>query len=205
MTDTPPPPPQDDQTPAVVLQEPAREAPAPDWREGFTLRPEEPGVPGLHPGWAGVLAAEEVPLWQGKPDAQARAGQPPLRMLLIGGAFVFIALNMGFGGEGVPVLGFAVIGFFLLRGLLRRGPQVSDRVYLLTNRAAYLARNRGAGLADVVAYPITPALPLGLGPRAVVFATRRNAKGKEEAEGFLDIADAAAVHSMIRDLQKGQS
>jgi len=53
------------------------------------------------------------------------------------------------------------------------------------------------------AYPITADMQLGLGPRSVSFAMRRDRKGRIEAEGFLDISDARRVHDMIRDLQKG--
>lgn len=46
-----------------------------------------------------------------------------------------------------------------------------------------------------------------LGPRSVRFAVQRMADGRgtttEQAVGFTDIADAAEVHAMIRDIQKG--
>lgn len=192
----------------VVLQEPVRETPANDWHEGFTLHGEETGMPGLHPGWEKLLAPGEAALWQGRPslDPRLRGVKGSLGRFLIAGAFVFLALNMGIATSGIlPFVAFAVIGFWVLRAVRegRLGP--SDRVYLLTDRAAYLARSRDGALAEVVSYPITPTLHLGLGPRSVAFATRRNSQGEVEAEGFLDIPDAAAVYAMIRDLQKGKA
>ena len=207
----------------VVLQEPARDRPsrdrpsrdrpssdkpANDWREGFTLQGEETGPPGLHPGWAGMLAPGEAALWQGRPspDPRLRRVKGSLGGFLIAGAFVFLALNMGIATSGIlPIVAFAAIGFWVLRAVRERRLGPSDRVYLLTDRAAYLARSRDGVLTEVVSYPITPTLHLGLGPRSVSFTTRRNAQGEVEAEGFLDIPDAAAVCAMIRDLQKGKA
>lgn len=189
----------------VVLQEPERDL-APQWNEGFILRPEEAGVPGLNPGWAQVLAPKEVALWQGQavPDKRA-VGLKKLAQFLPFAFFgIFIALNIGVD-PGLVI--FALIAAFVFGWRhIRNSAQEAEpgRLYLLTNRAAYLARVQGTSLFDIRAFPITPTMQLGLGPHSVAFATRRNAKGEEEAEGFLDISDAAAVYAMIRDIQKGQ-
>ena len=206
-------PPQENDPRPVVLQEPERDL-APAWQtsanKGFVLRPEEEGVPGLHPSWAQVLAPGETVLWHGSatPDprfAGARVlARGPMPLFLFGIFGMFIALNMGMSGGLVPFILIAL--FWVLRKDIKaaRVRVSSDRRYLLTNRAAYLARADGNALFDIQAFPITPTLRLGLGPRSVAFTTRRNAKGEEEAEGFLDINDAAAVHAMIRDVQQGR-
>lgn len=200
------PPPNDDLRP-VVLQEPAREL-APQWqpsgKEGFVLRPEEEGVAGLHPGWAQVLAQGEAPMWQGRPVAGPRLGRGVLPLFLFGFVGLVMLFNMGLDQGVFPFL--LVAAFLLIRQKLRsaKAQGAANRLYLLTNRAAYLARAEGNALFDIQAFPITQNMRLGLGPRSVAFTTLRNAKGEEEAEGFLDIANAAAVHAMIRDVQQGR-
>lgn len=193
----------DDAAAPVVLQEPQRDRPATDWAEGFTLRPEEAGVPGLHPGWAEVLAEGETPLWQGRPTPDPRVSVfANLPVLFFVAVLAVVVLQSGGGLWPFIALGF---GFFWLVRRKRGAKVASDRLYLLTNRAAYLARDRHGALADILSYPITPGLRLGLGPRSVSFATRRGARGEMEAEGFLDISDARQVHDLIRDLQKGKA
>lgn len=193
----------DDAAAPVVLQEPQRDRPAADWNDGFTLRPEESGVPGLHPAWGAVLAEGETPLWQGRPMPDARVSVfSNLPVLFFVAVMAVVVLQSGGGLWPFIALGF--VFFWMTRR--KRGARVaSDRLYLLTNRAAYLARDRNGGLTEVVSYPITPGLRLGLGPRSVSFATRRDARGELEAEGFLDIDDARQVHDLIRDLQKGKA
>lgn len=197
-----------DTVPPVVLQEPLRKRPVTDWRESFTLRPEEAGVPGLHPGWAGVLSSAETALWQGRPtpDPRLRAAKGIGGRIFLVGAILFVALNTGMATAGIlPFAALAVFGYLALRKTITGKIGPSNRIYLLTDRAAYLARSDEGVLAEVVSYPITPSLRLGLGPRSVSFATRRDAKGEVEAEGFLDIDDARQVHDLIRDLQKGKA
>lgn len=189
----------------VVLQEPQR-APAPQWDQGFTLRPEEAGLPGLHPGWAAVLPDGETPLWQGRPSPDLRAGKAWSFSSMI---FVFIALvlmmNAGFSPGLLPLLVIGYVIFRIWRSRRVAAVAAPDRIYLLTNRAAYVARRQGEALGNLQAYPITPALRPGYGPRAVTFATRPDGSGAHRAEGFLDIPDAAQVQRLIRDLQKGQT
>jgi hypothetical protein len=201
------PPTSPDDSRPVVLEEPERQL-APQWDREFTLQTEDGAPPALHPGWAQVLAEGEIPLWQGQPKQDRRFGSAQglsntsLPLLIVAGIFLMIALNLGFDGNLVPLV---LIGlFFVLRRSMRsrNSNSGSDRRYLLTNRAAYLARAQGQGLANITAYPITPAMQLSLGPRSVSFATERDAKGNPTPVGFLDIPDAAAVHAIIRDLQK---
>ena len=124
--------------------------------------------------------------------------------------FVFIALvlmmNAGFSPSLLPLL---VIGYVIFRiwHSRRKAATVAspDRIYLLTNRAAYVARRQGEALGNVQAFPITPTSRPGYGPRAVTFATRPDGSGAQRAEGFLDIPDAPHVQRLIRDLQKGQT
>lgn len=205
-------PPTDDDPRPVVLQEPDRDL-APAWQtsanKGFVLRPEEDGATNLHPGWAQVLAPGETVLWQGSTTLDPRfsgarvLARGPMPLFLFALFGVFVALNIGVDPGFVifGVIALVVFGRRVMRNAM--SGKASDRRYLLTNRAAYLARADGNVLFDIQAFPITPTLRLGLGPRSVAFTTRRNPKGEEEAEGFLDIANAAAVHAMIRDVQKG--
>jgi hypothetical protein len=202
-------PPQDNDPRPVVLQEPERDL-APAWQttanKGFVLRPEEEGVPGLHPGWAQVLAPGETVLWHGaavKELRQISSLATGALSLVLFAAFGLMLL------QASQIAGFAVfLMFVVFVGLNKLAKRTAaglrpSRSYLLTNRSAYLAHIQGASLFDIRAFPITPTMQLGLGPHSVAFATRRNDKGEEEAEGFLDINDAAAVHAMIRDVQTG--
>ena len=202
-----------DPTTPVVLQEPTRPVRAanPDGPT-YVLQPEEPLRLDLHPGWAPVLARDETPLWVGQAAADpgistiGRLMRRPVFVMALGLGAVLVLQNMDLGwNTDEPLLIWPLLG--LLFWLVRRTkgqPRVA-RAYLLTDRAAYLARLQGGKLADVTAYPVTAAMHLGLGPHSVSFATRRDAKGRIEAEGFLDIPDAPVVHDMIRDLQKGQT
>lgn len=201
------PPPADDTRP-VVLQEPERDL-APAWQtsanKGFVLRPEEDGVANLHPGWAQVLAPGETPLWQGEPVPSKRSMRDMLPLFMFGFIGLVMLLNMGLGSGIVP--GLLVMAFLVIRQSVRAAKARSSpgRRYLLTNRAAYLSRANGSALLDMQAFPITPMMRLALGPHSVAFTTRRNSKGKEEAEGFLDIKDAATVHALIREVQQAQA
>lgn len=198
-------PPQDNDPRPVVLQEPERDL-APVWQttanKGFVLRPEEDGVPGLHPGWAKVLAPEETPLWQGRPVAIGRSARDVLPLFIFGFIGLVMVLNMGLEGGIVPFL--MVAAFLFIRQKIRAAKTAAapDRIYLLTNRAAYLARQYGAGLSDITAYPITPQMTLKQGPQSVVFASRPGRRGAIEDVGFIGIADAAHVFGLMQEAQR---
>lgn len=192
----------DDPTPPIILREPHRPGQMPPPDGGFVLRPEEPAPLVLHPGWAAVLAPGETPLWQGRPAPDPRKTGASLPLFVMGFIFLILALNAGFGPGLIPLL---VIGYLIFRARQKRQARAvtapPDRLYLVTDRAAYIARRQGEGLVLLQSLPITPALRLGLGPRSVSFAA-----GSETAtEGFADISDAQAVHQLIRDIQKGQT
>lgn len=203
-----------DLTAPVVLQEPERPGvdawAAPDAVVAVPSVAASPVV-GLHPGWAAVIAPGERVLWQGQPMAQAGlgglaqvfSGSVPLLVFMAIGLFILI--NTGIQPPVVFIVLAAMVLIFARRK--QKGRVAADQRYLLTNRSAYLARARGAALVDFRAYPITADMPLGLGPQSVSFAVQRMADGRgtttEQAVGFTDIADAADVHAMIRDIQKG--
>lgn len=191
--------------PPVYLPEPPRspgEVEAPQPLLPRTTGPSGPTLPGLPPAWTRIIRADETVLWHGRADPRTTLSPRTLR------AAMFLVLAMGMvmaaaNNSAVPLI-FGVFAFFMIKRKLGRVADTSDRQYLLTDRAAYLARQTGGGLQDVRAYPITPTLRLGLGPQSVSFASRFDSKGREKAEGFLDISDAAHVHALIRDIQKGQ-
>lgn len=203
-----------DSTAPVVLQEPDR--PGADAWAAPDVAVAAPSVvigpvAGLHPGWAAVIASGERVVWQGQPMVQAGlgslaqvfSGSVPLLVFMAIGLFVLI--NTGIQPPVVFIVLAAMVVIFARRKQKGRG--VADQRYLLTNRAAYLARARGNALVEFRAFPITADMPLGLGPHSVRFAVQRMADGRgtttEQAVGFTDIADAAKVHAMIRDIQKG--
>lgn len=210
-----------DLTAPVVLQEPERPGvdtwagPGPDVPVAgatVTTGPVAIGpVAGLHPGWAAVIAPGERVVWQGQPRVQAGlgglaqvfSGSVPLLVFMAIGLFILI--NTGIQPPVVFIVLAAMVLIFARRK--QKGRAAADQRYLLTSRAAYLARARGNALVEFRAYPITADMPLGLGPRSVSFAVQRMADGRgtttEQAVGFADIADAAEVHAMIRDIQKG--
>ena len=200
-----------DSTAPVVLQEPDR--PGADAWAAPDVAVAAPSVvigpvAGLHPGWAAVIASGERVVWQGQPMvkagfAQVFSGSVPLLVFMAIGLFILI--NTGIQPPVVFIVLAAMVLIFARRK--QKGRAAEDQRYLLTSRAAYLARARGNALVEFRAFPITADMPLGLGPRSVSFAVQRMADGRgtttEQAVGFTDIADAAEVHAMIRDIQKG--
>lgn len=199
-------PPQDNDPRPVVLQEPERDLASmwqPSASEGFVLRPEEDGVPGLHPGWAKVLAPGEILLWHGRPVAAGRSARNVLPLFIFGFIGLVMVLNMGLEGGIVPLL--MVAAFLFIRQKMRQAKAETaapDRIYLLTNRAAYLARQYGSGLSDITAYPITPQMALKGGAQSVVFASRPGRRGAPEDVGFIGIADAAHVFGLMQEAQR---
>lgn len=191
----------DDPTPPTLLREPPRPGQTSRHEGGFVLRPEEPAPVALHQGWAAHLAPGETPLWQGRPLPDPRKSRSSLPLFVMTFIALIAALNAGFGAGLVPLV---IIGYVIYR--IRRKRQTKaetappDRLYLVTDRAAYVARRQGEGLVLLQDLPFTPSLRLGLGPRSVSFAT-----GSENAESFVEIPDAASVHQLIRDIQKGQT
>lgn len=186
----------------VVLPEPPRRPgqadatpPVPRTRRAATPPPATSAG-----AWSDVLRPDETVLWEGRAEPKAQPSPKAARVVLLAIAAVAVGAALS-AGSFIP-LAFGLFAIHLMRK--RQRPDESDRRYLLTDRAAYVAREGNGGLRDLRAWPITGSLRLGLGPRSVSFDTRYNAKGREEAEGFLDIADAPRVHAMIRDLQKNR-
>jgi hypothetical protein len=192
----------EDPTPPIVLREPPRTGLS--GGGDLALRPDLSPPPALHRGWSALLAPGETALWQGRPSGDPRrAAGTPKALFVLGFVAIAIALNAGLGAGVFPLL---LIGYVAYRTLRKRraaggDAALSDRLYLVTDRAAYVARRQGEALVAVQSLPITPALQLGLGPREVTFASGAG----PAPEGFTEISDAQVVHHLIRDIQKGQT
>ena len=166
--------------------------------------------PGVEWAWSAVLSDGERPLWQGlrqKPsflDLMAQIWRMTARITdpwSQGGTFEKLLFVL------VRSVAFAVLApASLLLGArpTSRAKDQSQTQYLLTDRACYLADTVGQGLGNVVSFPISPGLRLGLGGRSVVFGVIKRPDSEDIPQGFLDIPDADAVYAMIRDIQKGQ-
>jgi hypothetical protein len=191
-----------DPTRPVVLQEPPREL-APRWQTS-----DKAPLPGADPVWSDITEPGETPLWQGNADPRLAGGalqKPGNLALFVLGLFGVFALSNG-AGPGILVVLFAAAILILRQA--RRAKQAAlpgQARYLLTDRAAYIARVDGQSVTDVRRHPITPDMKMAVGRNAITFATRYSDTRGAQTEGFIGIADAARVHALIRDIQKGQS
>lgn len=182
----------------VVLDEPT--PPIPE----FTPIPRSdtgpaPAAPDL---WAEHMEPGETVLWQGAPVYDNRNAGPlarivPMAMMLVG-IWMFITGDVVLGIGGAL---FAVLAFRALRAK-RKGAE-PNRLYLLTDRAAYIAV-RGALGTPVQRIPRKDWQNIHRTGRHVFFGIdyRYNDDGdrKRRKLGFTDLPDARAVEDIFRQL-----
>lgn len=176
-------------------------------------------------GWEDILDPGEEILWQGRPDtALTLAPIKPLQMA-IGLFFTVFALfwtsmahSMSNGAEPwffryvFPNFGliFVAIGLYQMGGYAIYNSFRRKRSwYTLTNTRAFVATNMPLAGKRLNSWPITADMPITLTqntPGTVHFATEQRS-GRNGSYtipiGFERIHDAAEVHRLIRDIQKG--
>lgn len=165
-------------------------------------------------GWEGLLASDEVVLWQGTPEGRVRAEwsspfQPFFFLFFTGFSVFWMTMASKAGGFfwtfgllffGVGV--FNLIGIHFWKAYVRRHLQ-----YTLTNRRAFIG-NSTFGKRKLDSYPITGDTSLsfedGQGVGDVYFAEkfRRTKNGTTVTRiGFEQITDARTVMGMMQYIQ----
>ncbi|SMX37736.1 hypothetical protein [Maliponia aquimaris] len=167
------------------------------------------------PGWDGLLDPGERILWQGRPGTAVRLGGSDIFIMAFGTFFAGFALFwmvMASMAGGLfwlfGAIHFAVGLGILLWPVLGR-PFVRRRTwYTLTDRRAFIARDLPLKGKSLKSYPITAENTLTFEdrePGSVIFASewRRGKNGHYETRiGFHDIAEARAVYSLMRGIQR---
>lgn len=178
--------------------------------------PKEDPSERLHPGWMAFLAEGEVPLWHGRATIQ----KPSLWPRLIAPALVPSFIAIGLVAWLVGLLPAAFLAVFLLPATVAirhdwvlHAPREWS-YYLLTGRAAYIARAAAHELQLVRRIPFDRALGIELGATGVRFQpgegkwSLRLSPGNQFYErfddGFYGIPDAENVYEIMRAIQKGQ-
>lgn len=188
------------------------------------VRPAEGADPaGSDPGrppafWQALIDRRETVLWFGAPDpttargARTQPGGPVMLGLCAVGLVAGLALLInqqtdGFGIKAAGMALFTLSGLMLARALNFGAKRMAEMHYLLTDRAAYIARVRPGSAPTVQRHDITPRLPVSATQTSVTFAVGvRRRKDEPETPilaGFYNIRDAAEVRTLIRGIQKG--
>ncbi len=180
MTDKSDPPP-------VFLPEPA---------EGPAAAPPPPVPqrrPDLHRDWDRLLAPDERVVWQGQPSGAA----PPRRRVpgWVIAAIVVAVAAMAIADESPwPVLiGFAA--YFLFSRRNRGRLDTDPRRYLLTDRAAHVARAEGDSLVPLASLQLDRARP----PERVANGVRFGTAASGAEVNFVGIDDADDLLARLRD------
>lgn len=165
--------------------------------------------------WGGLIGPGEALRWHGAPDPRlfTPVGGPAILAVLAGGAATGLVITLRAGGSAAQAV--AGIGLFVLSALqlVRRSGfgnrRLHDQRYALTDRAIYIATLRPGAAPYLERYPLTPHLAVGLGRNSVTFpvgVTRhRNEPERPLMRGFFHIHDAAAVQSLVREIQRGMT
>ncbi|RLL64694.1 hypothetical protein [Paenirhodobacter hankyongi] len=165
--------------------------------------------------WGGLLTPGEMLRWHGAPDPRlfTPAGGPAILAVLAGGAGTGIVIALRAGGSAAQAV--AGIGLFVLSALqlARRSGfgnrRLIDTRYALSDRAIYIATLRPGAAPYLERYPLTPQLAVGLGRNSVTFPVgviqRKDRPERPLMRGFFHIHDAAAVQSLVREIQRGMT
>ena len=165
--------------------------------------------------WGGLLTPGETLRWHGAPDPRlfTPAGGPAILAVLAGGAGTGIVIALRAGGSAAQAV--AGIGLFVLSALqlARRSGfgnrRLIDTRYALSDRAIYIATLRPGAAPYLECYPLTPQLAVGLGRNSVTFPVgviqRKDRPERPLMRGFFHIHDAAAVQSLVREIQRGMT
>ncbi|MCB1334411.1 MAG: aspartate carbamoyltransferase catalytic subunit [Roseivivax sp.] len=167
-------------------------------------------------GWEGILEPGETILWQGRPDGAVDLSPAMLftgAFGLVFSGFAVFWMAMAARAGGLFWM-FGLIHFFVglavaLGPVLGRPLDRRHTYYTLTNRRAFIAKNRPILGKTLASFPITADTPLDYrdgDPGSLYFATRhkRTASGSSRVHiGFERIFDAADVFAKARAIQRG--
>lgn len=165
--------------------------------------------------WQGIVGRDETVLWFGAPDP-AIAGEvgrkwPPLMLGLFAlGAVLGMGLLLrGSGGFAEKALGMAMVvlcAMQIVRAFQPARREIYYTHYLLTDRAAYIARVRPGERARVRREEITAQMPVSATDTSVTIRIGvKRINDRQDAPvmfAFNHIHDAAEVRSLIRGIQK---
>jgi len=165
--------------------------------------------------WGGLIAPGEALRWHGAPDPRlfTPTGGPAILAVLAGGAATGLVITLRAGGSAAQAA--AGIGLFLLSALqlARRSGfgnrRLLDTRYALSDRAIYIATLRPGAAPYLERFALTPQLAVGHGRNSVTFPVgviqRKNQPERPLMRGFFHIHDAAAVQSLVREIQRGMT
>ncbi|TKW67270.1 MAG: aspartate carbamoyltransferase catalytic subunit [Paracoccus denitrificans] len=163
-----------------------------------------------HPGWQGILDADEQILWQGQPDQRFRVEFESLREVLPGLLFVTFALFWMVQAAQASWF-FAMFGLiFVVIGLRQIFQPVLWSAYLRTRSWYTLTDRRAIVATDVpfkgrrlTSYPIDHATLVEYAagdPPSILFGPDRGKRS--ERPGFRYISDSDTVMGLIRGIQQ---
>lgn len=198
-----------DPKPPVFLPEPPGAKPAtappppPPLPRGADARtlPEPP----LHPDWSRVLQPGEDVVWQGRPVPSNLSPDGPQGNVSFSLTIFLILAITGLAtvasGSPIPVI-FGMAILFLLRR--KRGAASPSRRYVLTDRAAYSAREEAGGLKVVACCPLEDADEPRIRGRGLRLDRKRTeGRGRKGSRvDFDDIDDLDDVLDLIRQLRR---
>jgi hypothetical protein len=188
--------------PPVYLPEPPRR-PDPAGAAPPPAPPTQADEPQLHPDWTRVLQPGEKVVWQGRPKSGAVTAHQPSGLMQFA-VIVFVGFVAIASGSPLPIL-FGILVLYLMRRRSRSTPPRSQR-YILTDRAAYSARENGRGLDDVACCPLDEADEPRVRNRSLTLARggKSDRKHKGDRVDFDDIDDLDDVLDLIRQLRRGR-
>lgn len=167
---------------------------------------------GHHPGWQGILDADEQILWQGQPDARPRIEFDTLRDSLPGLAMTAFALFWIYQAAQASIM-FSLFGLIFVGVGLRHFLQPilwpaylrSRSWYTLTDRRAIVATDVPFKGRRLNSYPITPDTLVEFvadDPPSILLGPEQGKRS--ERAGFHHIAHADQVMVLIRRIQQGR-
>lgn len=163
-----------------------------------------------HPGWQGILDADEQILWQGQPDRRIRIELDNLRNIMPGLFAVCFSLIWMYLAAQASIV-FAMFGLiFLFAGLRQLFGQLlwkaflrSRSWYTLTDRRVIIATDVPSKGRRLVSYPLdrnTLVEFVAGDPPSILFGPEGGRRF--ERPGFRHIADAETVMPLIRRVQQ---
>jgi hypothetical protein len=143
-------------------------------------------------------------VWQGRPaSVEGPQNQSPSSL-----AFFLVLVFTGFAavasGSPIPVF-FGIVVLFLMRRH-RRTAAVRSRRYVLTDRAAYSAREEDRGLSDLSCCPLEEADEPRVQGRGLRLDRKHHGgrSRKRDRVDFDDIDDLDDVLDLIQQLRRGR-
>lgn len=165
--------------------------------------------------WGGLIGPGEALRWHGAPDPRlfTPTGGPAILAVLAGGAATGLVITLRAGGSAAQAAAGIMLFVLSALQLARRSGfgnrRLLDTRYALSDRAIYIATLRPGAAPHLERYPLTPRLAVGLARNSVTFPVgvlrRKDQPERPLMRGFFHIHDAAAVQSLVREIQRGMT